>query len=82
MMSPRGPCDVARRPLFTSADGCIQIAVFMDPATSVTRGPSGSAGAGMDLSMFYDDFCNNIFEFGFVVYESPHRVAATLRAPA
>jgi len=51
---------------FTSADGCIQIAVFMDPATSVTRGPNGSAGAGMDLSMFYDDFCNNIFEFGFV----------------
>ena len=51
---------------FTSADGCIQIAVFMDPATSVTRGPNGSTGAGMDLSMFYNDFCNDIFEFGFV----------------
>lgn len=51
---------------FTSADGCIQIAVSMDPATSVTRGPNGSTGAGMDLSMFYNDFCNDIFEFGFV----------------
>ena len=50
---------------FTSADGCIQIAVFIDPATSVTRG-SGPASAGMDLSMFYDDLCNDIFEFGFV----------------
>jgi len=50
---------------FTSTDGCVQIAVFMDPATSVRRGPSGSTGAGMDLSMFYDDFCNDIFEFGF-----------------
>jgi hypothetical protein len=51
---------------FTSADGCIQISVFMDPATSFTRGPNGSTGAGMDLSMFYSDFCNSIFEFGVV----------------
>jgi hypothetical protein len=50
---------------FTSADQCIQIAVFIDPATSVTRGPNGSTGSGMDLSMFYDDLCNDIFEFGF-----------------
>jgi hypothetical protein len=48
----------------TSADGCIQIAVFLDPATSISR-QGGSTSMGLEASMFRDDYCNGIFEFGF-----------------
>jgi len=49
---------------FTSADGCVQITLDIDAATSITR-QNGGTSSGLDSSMFYYDFCNNIFEFGF-----------------
>ena len=47
-----------------SADGCIQIGLTLDPATSITRGNGGTSSAGLVASLFRDDFCNGIFEFG------------------
>ena len=49
---------------FSSADGCIQITLSLNPATSITR-QNGGTGSGLDADMFRDDFCNNTFEFGF-----------------
>jgi hypothetical protein len=46
-----------------SADGCIQIGLNLSATTSVTRS-DGTTSAGLIASLFRDDFCNGIFEFG------------------
>jgi len=49
---------------FFSDDGCIGIAMTLDPATSITR-QDGTTSSGLTISLFRDDFCNGIFEFAF-----------------
>jgi hypothetical protein len=49
---------------YTSPDFCLEISVSLDPATSITR-QNGGTSSGMTVVLFRDDFCNNIFEFGF-----------------
>jgi hypothetical protein len=48
----------------TTADACLEIGVILDPGTSITR-PNGGTSSGVSVTLFRNDFCNGVFEFGF-----------------
>jgi len=69
---------------FFSDDGCIGIAMTLDPATSVTKS-NGTTSSAMSVFLLRDDFCAGIFEFAFTTVDltnefqtSPSRRSASL----
>ena len=54
---------------YNSPDFCTGISLTLSPVSSVTRGKNGGTSAGMQVELFFDNFCTGEFEFAFTTLD-------------